>query len=163
MSEAATHQTTALCPKCRSGMILAAITPHPVATQVARNTYLCAACNQTKTYVLPVAAPADSDGGSDPSDAGDLMGVKPEDRRRHPRETLATPASIYHKDGSFLVPCVVRDLSTTGARIELFKEAALPQYFRLSLLPDGSGRRLCSKVWQIALIAGVRFAEKEAL
>jgi hypothetical protein len=33
----------------------------------------------------------------------------------------------------------------------------------MSLLPDGSGRRLCSKVWQLALIVGVRFVEKERM
>jgi hypothetical protein len=29
-------------------------------------------------------------------------------------------------------------------------------------MPDGSVRRLCSKVWQLALVAGVRFVEKQA-
>jgi hypothetical protein len=36
-------------------MILAAVTPHPVAHQMLRNTYLCTVCNQTKTYVLPAS------------------------------------------------------------------------------------------------------------
>ena len=31
-----------------------------------------------------------------------------------------------------------------------------------SAAPDGSVRRLCSKVWQLALIAGVRFVEKQS-
>jgi len=38
----------------------------------------------------------------------------------------------------------------------------LPQYFLLSVTPDGAARRLCSKVWQLALIAGVRFVERQA-
>ena len=29
------------------------------------------------------------------------------------------------------------------------------------IMPDGGGRRLCSKVWQLALVAGVRFVEKQ--
>jgi len=144
-------------------MVLAVIMPHPVAHQLARHTYLCAGCNQTKTYILPIGPSADSAPGRDPPHDSNLPREKPEDRRRDPREVLATPASIYGKDGSFLVPCSVRDLSKSGARLELFKETALPQYFLLSLLPDGSGRRLCSKVWQIALIAGVRFVEKETV
>lgn len=162
MLEAAIDETAAPCPMCRKDMVLAAITPHPVALQLARHTYLCAECNQTKTYVLPVIRPAEHEDGRDPSQNG-LREGKPEDRRREPREALATPATIYDKAGGFLVPCTVRDLSKTGGRLELFKEAVLPQYFLLSLLPDGSGRRLCSKVWQIALIAGVRFAEKQTL
>jgi hypothetical protein len=94
------------------------------------------------------------DGSTSPSD------VEPSNRRKDPREALDAPATIFNKDGSFLSPCVVRDLSKSGGRVELFKESVLPQYFLLSLLPDGGGRRLCSKVWQIALIAGVRFVEK---
>jgi hypothetical protein len=160
MPEAATDETAASCPKCRSDMALAAITPHPVAQQLARHTYLCATCNQTKTYILPVAAPADRAGTPDPADHGDMSPAdEHDDRRRETREALATPASIYNKDGSFLLPCIIRDLSRSGGRLELFKEATLPQYFLISLLPDGSGRRLCSRVWQIALIAGVRFAD----
>jgi hypothetical protein len=34
-------------------MTLAAITPHPIAPQMLRHTFLCTTCNQTKTYVLP--------------------------------------------------------------------------------------------------------------
>ena len=45
--------TTAPCPKCATTMVLAAITPHPIATQMQRHTFLCATCNQTKTYMLP--------------------------------------------------------------------------------------------------------------
>lgn len=50
------------CPKCGTTMLLAAVAPHPIATQMQRNTYLCPTCNQTKTYMLPVAqvAPAAS-------------------------------------------------------------------------------------------------------
>jgi len=44
---------TAPCPKCGTTMVLAAITPHPIATQMERHTFLCATCNQTKTYMLP--------------------------------------------------------------------------------------------------------------
>ena len=46
---------TAPCPKCASSMVLAAITPHPKNDQMDRHTYLCAMCNQTRTYVLPAA------------------------------------------------------------------------------------------------------------
>jgi hypothetical protein len=127
-------------------MVLAVITPLPVASQLGKHTYLCAKCNQTQTYVLPTDA-----------DSGETG----RDRRRDSRETLNAPGTIYQKDGSFLLPCTVRDISRSGGRLELFKEAMLPQYFLLSLMPDGSSRRLCSKVWQLALIAGVRFVERQ--
>jgi hypothetical protein len=143
-------------------MDLAVITPHPIAQQLARHTFLCRACNQTKTYILPVSPSAEGDGTSrDTSNGLTLPAGEPDSRRSEPRETLNAPATIYDKDGSFLAPCTVRDLSRSGGRLELFKESALPRYFLLSLLPDGGGRRLCSKVWQLALVAGVRFVEKQ--
>jgi hypothetical protein len=43
------------CPKCATPMVLAAITPHPVAVRMERHTFLCTTCNQTKTYMLPAA------------------------------------------------------------------------------------------------------------
>jgi hypothetical protein len=149
--QAATIATTAPCPKCRADMVLAVVIPHPVASQLAKHTYLCSNCNQTKTYILPVGPSAVGEESADPP---------PDDRRRERREALSAPATIYDKDGSFLFPCTVRDLSKSGGRLELFKEAVLPRYFLLSLLPDGSARRLCSKMWQLALVAGVRFVEK---
>ena len=137
-------------------MVLAVITPLPAAPQLARHTYLCDICNQTKSYVLPVdPSVTRKDEGGSADGRGKPHDIKPDDRRKETREALAAPATIYDKDGNFLLPCTVRDLSKTGARLELFREATLPQYFLLSLLPDGGGRRLCSKVWQIALIAGV--------
>lgn len=45
---------TAPCPKCGTPMILAAVTPHPIVTQMQRHTYLCSRCNQTKTYMLKI-------------------------------------------------------------------------------------------------------------
>lgn len=44
--------TTAPCPKCSTIMVLAAVTPHPIVPQMKRHTFLCATCNQTKTYML---------------------------------------------------------------------------------------------------------------
>jgi hypothetical protein len=137
-------------------MVLAVITPHPVAPQLGRHTYLCAKCNQTTNYILPTDPAADS---ADPQESAEAAN----NRRRDAREALNAPGTIYHKDGTFLLPCTVRDISRSGGRLELFKDTALPQYFLLSVMPDGSARRLCSKVWQLALIAGVRFAEKQSL
>jgi hypothetical protein len=44
---------TAPCPRCATTMVLAAITPHPIAAHMQRHTFLCTKCNQTKTYMLP--------------------------------------------------------------------------------------------------------------
>src|SRR5258708_28258429 len=99
MPQAATNEQAAPCPVCNSDMVLAAITPHPIALQLARNTYLCVKCNQTKTYILPHQ---ESDGSPNGSEA--VGNVAPHERRRAARETLDTPATIYDKNGSFLLP-----------------------------------------------------------
>lgn len=161
MLQAAISETTAPCPKCRKDMVLAVVIPHPVAHQLAKHTYLCAGCNQTKTYILPLGPTADRAGDGVDPDSATVPCLDESERRRESREALSAPATIYDKDGSFLLPCTIRDLSRSGGRLELFKDATLPQYFLLSLLPDGSGRRLCSKVWQLARIAGVRFTDKQ--
>jgi hypothetical protein len=156
MLSSATAETAAPCPKCHADMALAVVVPHPVAPQLGKHTYLCTRCNQTKTYILP------TDGVEIDPTASPESSATPSDRRRDPRETLNAPGTLYDKEGHFLLPCTIRDLSRTGGRLELFKDAALPQYFYLSTMPDGSVRRLCSKVWQLALVAGVRFVEKQA-
>jgi len=62
MLSADSKAATAPCPKCRADMVLVVVTPHPIAPEMERHTYLCTPCNQTKTYVLP---------GSDPHSASD--------------------------------------------------------------------------------------------
>jgi hypothetical protein len=146
-------------------MTLAAVTPHPVATQLARHTYLCVPCNQTKTYVLPAHQPPGSPGEHEvpPEAEVPAAGDMSAERRADPREKLDAPATIYDKEGRFLLPCILRDLSKSGGRIEVLQDATLPQYFLLSMLPDGSARRLCSKVWQVSHKAGVRFVERNRI
>jgi predicted RNA-binding Zn-ribbon protein involved in translation (DUF1610 family) len=55
-----TTATMAPCPKCATTMVLASITRHPIATHMERHTFLCAKCNQTKTYMLPTKQPVPS-------------------------------------------------------------------------------------------------------
>ena len=87
MLEAAISETTAPCPKCRKDMVLAVVIPHPVAHQLAKHTYLCVNCNQTKTYILPVASTADCvDADLDPRTTP--RHGEPDSRRREPREAL---------------------------------------------------------------------------
>lgn len=48
------------CPKCRASMTPVAVTPHPMVPGMRRNTFVCYGCNETRTYMLPVAAPANA-------------------------------------------------------------------------------------------------------
>lgn len=52
MSEARPEARPALCPKCRAEMVDVVVTPHPIVPRMKRHTFVCYACNQTRTYML---------------------------------------------------------------------------------------------------------------
>ena len=141
MPQAAIDATTAPCPKCRTDMVLAVIMPHPVAHQLARHTYLCAPCNRTKTYILPIGPSPDSEAPRDaPANvirrAAGTRGPSP-----RPTETLATPASIYGKDG-FPLPCTCAIFQDPEAAWSCSSSWRCRNISCFLLLPDGSGRRV---------------------
>jgi len=57
-------------------------------------------------------------------------------------------------------PCTIADISETGARIVLEKDAELPQRFLLLLASRGAARRVCRQVWREGLSVGVEFPEQ---
>ena len=68
---------------------------------------------------------------------------------------------IYDAGGNPVMTCTVRDISATGAGLKLDADLPLPDPFFLSLTRDGNVRRRCKPVWQLAVVAGVRFADPE--
>ena len=53
------------------------------------------------------------------------------EHRIAPRVRTVLKAEIRYNDGMMSAPCVVRDLSDSGARLELVGEIALPDHFDL--------------------------------
>jgi hypothetical protein len=43
------------CPKCPAAMTPVAITPHLLRPGMERHIFICYACNETRTYMLPTA------------------------------------------------------------------------------------------------------------
>ena len=84
-----------------------------------------------------------------------------DNRREEFRKKCSIGGIIYDADGNFVMRCTASDLSASGTRLKLSEDAVLPRYILLSLTPDGSARRLCSKVWQLSQIADVRFVQKQ--
>jgi hypothetical protein len=64
------------------------------------------------------------------------------DTRAAPRYRMTKPAVIEH--GGDKMKCTVRDLSITGASIELFDSTVIPAKFTLIVLEDGL--KLCCRV-----------------
>jgi hypothetical protein len=73
------------------------------------------------------------------------------------RQAISVDGMIYDQHGKSIAPCTLRNVSAGGAQLELEQEVDLPRTFMLALSRDGHVRRNCTKVWQFATVAGVRF------
>lgn len=86
------------------------------------------------------------------------------DRRFSPRKPCFTPGVIFKRDTALRLNCVLRDMSATGARMELRTPdgepydncTRLPAYFTLALRIDHIEVD-CSVVWRKGAVLGVRF------
>jgi len=74
--------------------------------------------------------------------------------------TVEIGGMIYDASGKRLAQCRLRNVSASGAQLELTQETDLPQAFLLALSQDGHVRRHCRKVWQFATVIGVKFDTK---
>lgn len=78
-------------------------------------------------------------------------------QRRKPRRTFRYKARILIDKKGTQIPCVLSDISETGARVKLESEAELPEQFVLLFTPSGSSRRLCRVAWRNGMAVGVAF------
>ena len=86
------------------------------------------------------------------------------ERRFAKRKAVATNALIVSSDISIPIACMVRDISPTGARLELIKSAEnplggrakLPGTFTINLRLDRMEVD-CAIVWRNGAFVGVRF------
>ncbi len=78
-------------------------------------------------------------------------------RKREARKSLSQPGWITLEGGFAARPCVVRDLSTSGARISVDDCNALPAKLRLAFTRDARTGRACQVVWRRGNSIGVKF------
>jgi hypothetical protein len=76
---------------------------------------------------------------------------------RAKRQPISQDAMIYAANGTRIAPCRLRNVSATGAQIELHREIELPRKFLLSLSENGVVRRQCVIAWQFSTVVGVKF------
>lgn len=74
--------------------------------------------------------------------------------RNAPRYRVAKPAKIDH--GGDKIACVIRDISATGAAIELTGHVRVPTEFTL-IVPEDRLRLPCRVVWRTEYRIGVTF------
>jgi hypothetical protein len=83
------------------------------------------------------------------------------ERRRHRRHAIRAVGTINH--GRMLIPCILMNLSRSGAQIRLLdNEHALPREV-VMLDVRGIGLLSVNVVWQKGAFAGLKFAAEIAL
>jgi hypothetical protein len=67
------------------------------------------------------------------------------------------PAILLNRDGSILCLCMMKDVSASGAKLELMKPCDVPDEFTLRLSKYGNVHRDCKISWRADTVIGVRF------
>ena len=78
-------------------------------------------------------------------------------KRREVRKSVYQPSWITLEGGFAARPCVVRDLSTSGARLTIDDRNTLPAKLRLAFSRDARTGRACEVVWRRGKSVGVKF------
>ena len=96
----------------------------------------------------------DESGGED-----DTMNIE---NRKTPRRAVQHPAVVLNGNGSVFCLCTMKDVSATGAKLEMVKtdtatQREIPMEFTLLLSKYGNVRRRCRVSWRSENALGVEF------
>jgi len=83
----------------------------------------------------------------------------PENRRGHVRRLVIMRGTILYNEGKITIPCRLRDISETGAKLELEQQQLLPHTFDLQIRDMPALR--CKLRWARGTRVGVEFSEEE--
>ena len=78
-------------------------------------------------------------------------------KKREVRKSLRQTGWITLDGGFAARPCVVQDMSATGAKITIDDPNMLPAKLRLALSRDARTGRRCEVVWRRGKSVGVKF------
>jgi hypothetical protein len=78
-------------------------------------------------------------------------------KKREARKSLQRPGWITLEGGFAARRCVVRDMSSTGAKITIEDPNTLPAKLRLAFARDARTGRACEVVWRRGKSFGIRF------
>jgi hypothetical protein len=78
-------------------------------------------------------------------------------KKRETRKSLQQSGWITMEGGFAARPCVVHDLSTSGAKVTIDDPSALPAKLRLAFSRDARTGRSCEVVWRRGKSIGVKF------
>ena len=78
-------------------------------------------------------------------------------KKRETRKSLSQPGWITLEGGFAARPCVVKNISTTGAKVTIDDPNTLPAKLRLAFSRDARTGRNCEVVWRRGKSVGVKF------
>ena len=78
-------------------------------------------------------------------------------KKREARKSLYQPGWITLEGGFAARPCVVRDLSSSGAKLTIEDPNTLPAKLRLAFSRDARNGRPCEMVWRRGQTVGIKF------
>jgi hypothetical protein len=78
-------------------------------------------------------------------------------KKREARKSLQQPGWITLEGGFAARPCVVQDISTSGASVTIDDPNVLPARLRLAFGRDARTGRNCQVVWRRGKSVGVKF------
>jgi hypothetical protein len=78
-------------------------------------------------------------------------------KKREVRKSLRQPGWITLEGGFAARPCVVQNMSSTGAKITIDDPNMLPAKLRLAFTRDARTGRPCEVVWRRGKSVGVKF------
>jgi len=78
-------------------------------------------------------------------------------KKREARRSLRQSAWITLEGGFAARPCVVQDISTTGAKITMDDQSVSSDRLRLAFARDARTGRNCQVVWRRGKSLGVKF------
>lgn len=78
-------------------------------------------------------------------------------KKREARKSIRQPGWITLEGGFAVRPCVVQDMSSTGAKITIDDPNMLPAKLRLAFSRDARTGRNCEVVWRRGKVVGIKF------
>ena len=78
-------------------------------------------------------------------------------KKRESRKSLQQSGWLTLEGGFAARPCVVRDMSTTGAKITIDDPNTLPAKLKLAFSRDARTGRKCEVVWRRGKSVGIKF------
>ena len=82
--------------------------------------------------------------------------------RKKPRRPFHYNAQVWTDQTEPLLPCLISNVSESGARIAFEGGVETPDHFVLLLTATGRTRRQCEVVWRNGTTVGVKFSVDHA-